>query len=97
MTDQPVLPSPRAAGPRHPHLPTNLRTWIFAGIGIIAFAFGGLGTWASMAPLDSAAIATGVVVLEGNRKTIQHLEGGIVEEILVRNGMLFRKATCLSG
>ncbi|MCA1951460.1 MAG: HlyD family type I secretion periplasmic adaptor subunit [Hyphomicrobiales bacterium] len=53
-------------------------------------AFGGFGTfllWASIARLDGAAIAAGVVSTETNRKTIQHLEGGIVQEILVRDGM----------
>ena len=46
-------------------------------------AFGG---WAALAPLKSAAIAPGVVAVESNRKTIKHLEGGIVGEIGVRDG-----------
>ena len=62
-----------------PALPSSPRV-------VIAVAFGGFGTWAALAPLDSAAIAPGVVVVEGNRKTIQHLEGGIVKEISVRDG-----------
>jgi HlyD family type I secretion membrane fusion protein len=52
--------------------------------------FGGLGLfalWASFARLDGAAIAPGLVAAEGNRKTIQHLEGGIVQDVLVRDGM----------
>jgi HlyD family secretion protein/epimerase transport system membrane fusion protein len=60
--------------------------WIKIGVVVIIIAFGGFGTWAALAPLDSAAIAPGVVVVEGNRKTVQHLEGGIVKEILVRDG-----------
>lgn len=44
------------------------------------------GVWAGFAPLDSAAIATGSVVLNDNRKTVQHLEGGIISEILVEDG-----------
>ena len=47
---------------------------------------GVFGAWASYAPLASAAIASGVVSPESSRKTIQHLEGGIVEEILVKEG-----------
>ncbi len=39
-----------------------------------------------MAPIDSAAVAPGVVAVESSRKTIQHLEGGVVEEILVHEG-----------
>lgn len=53
---------------------------------IIAVFFGGFLSWATLAPLDSAAIAQGTVAVEGNRKTIQHLEGGIVAEILARDG-----------
>lgn len=51
---------------------------------IIFFGFGGL--WAFVAPLDSAAIASGVVNPEGARRTVQHLEGGIIRELHVRDG-----------
>jgi HlyD family type I secretion membrane fusion protein len=57
-----------------------------AGLLVLAVCFGGLGTWAATAPLSGAVIAVGVVKVDSNRKTIQHLEGGIVEEILVRDG-----------
>lgn len=46
----------------------------------------GFGAWSVLAPLAEAAIAPGVIKVEGNRRTIQHLEGGIVREILVRDG-----------
>lgn len=59
---------------------------ILAGLVIIAVMFGGLGTWAALAPLTSAVIAPGVVTVFSKRKTLQHLEGGIVSEILVRDG-----------
>lgn len=57
-------------------------------IGILAIAvllsvFGG---WSALAPLASAALAPGVVSPDGNRKTIQHLEGGIIRSIHVRDG-----------
>ncbi|MCA0399823.1 MAG: HlyD family type I secretion periplasmic adaptor subunit [Proteobacteria bacterium] len=55
--------------------------------------FGALGAfvlWALLTRLDSAAIAPGVVSSESSRKTIQHLEGGIVQEILVRDGALVK-------
>ncbi|NJO37437.1 MAG: HlyD family type I secretion periplasmic adaptor subunit [Rhizobiales bacterium] len=42
--------------------------------------------WAGLAPLSSGAIAQGVVSVAGNRKTIQHLEGGIVEALHVQEG-----------
>jgi HlyD family secretion protein len=46
----------------------------------------GLGTWSALAPLESAAIASGTVESESSRKIIQHLEGGIIKEILVTDG-----------
>ncbi len=51
----------------------------------VLFVFGFLG-WAAIAPLDSALIAPGTIVVESHRKTIQHLEGGIVKQILVQDG-----------
>ncbi|MBV0932312.1 HlyD family type I secretion periplasmic adaptor subunit [Marinobacterium weihaiense] len=56
------------------------------GLLILFVTFGMFGTWAAVAPLDSAALAPGVVTVKTYRKTIQHLEGGIVEEIHVRDG-----------
>ncbi|HEU4550490.1 MAG TPA: HlyD family type I secretion periplasmic adaptor subunit [Rhizomicrobium sp.] len=45
-----------------------------------------LGGWAGFAPLDSAIVAPGVVVVESHHKAIQHLEGGIVSAVLVSDG-----------
>lgn len=50
----------------------------------IVFILGGL--WLSMAPLAGAIVASGTLKIEDNRKTIQHLEGGIVQSILVKEG-----------
>jgi len=60
------------------------------GFLIIFITFGVFGTWAAFAPLDSAALASGVVTVKTYRKTIQHLEGGIVKELLVRDGDLVK-------
>lgn len=57
-----------------------------AGFVVIALFFGGFGAWAALAPLSSAAVAPGVVIVDSNRKTIQHLEGGIIKDIKVRDG-----------
>jgi HlyD family type I secretion membrane fusion protein len=43
-------------------------------------------SWAAFLPIKSASIADGVVVLDFNRKTIQHLEGGMIDQILVKEG-----------
>lgn len=53
------------------------------GYAIIFVMFGVFGSWATVAKLDSAVFAPGTISLEGNRKVVQHLEGGIVAEILV--------------
>ena len=56
------------------------------GYSIFTLVFLGLGTWAGFAPMESAAIGAGTVQVEGDSKVIQHLEGGIVSEILVSSG-----------
>ena len=53
---------------------------------VIVLFFGGFGAWAAFAPLESAAIVQGVLSVGGKRKTVQHLEGGIVAGILVGEG-----------
>jgi len=60
----------------------------FRLIGIILFVvvFVGFGGWAIFAPLGSAAPATGMIVVKSERKTIQHLEGGILDRLFVREG-----------
>jgi epimerase transport system membrane fusion protein len=52
---------------------------------MVAF-FGGLGGWAWTAPLNGAVVATGIVKVDGNRKSVQHLDGGIVKRLRVREG-----------
>lgn len=56
------------------------------GIVVVVVFLGGFGTWAALAPLKSAAIAQGIVIVNSKRKTVQHLEGGIVADILVKEG-----------
>jgi HlyD family type I secretion membrane fusion protein len=67
-------------------VPVDLRSWVRAGWLIIVVAFGGVGAWSALAPLEGAVIAPGIVTVISHRKTVQHREGGIVEEILVRDG-----------
>lgn len=47
----------------------------------------GLGGWAALTHLDGAIVARGQLAVSGNVKLIQHRDGGIVDEILVRDGM----------
>lgn len=51
---------------------------------LIFITFGVFGSWAAVAKLDSAVVAPATISLEGNRRVVQHFEGGIVEEILVQ-------------
>ncbi|MEQ8964300.1 MAG: HlyD family type I secretion periplasmic adaptor subunit [Azospirillaceae bacterium] len=64
----------------------SLRGSVVFGLAIILVFFVGLGGWAALAPLASAAIAQGTVGPDGSRRTVQHLEGGIIRAILVRDG-----------
>jgi HlyD family secretion protein len=56
------------------------------GYVLIGIALGGFGAWAATATLAGGIIAPGVVAVQSNRKTVQHLEGGIVSKVLVREG-----------
>ncbi|CAH0269238.1 HlyD family type I secretion periplasmic adaptor subunit [Roseomonas sp. CECT 9278] len=74
----PEVPVP-AARPR-------TRGTVLFGFAAIGMFFGAFAAWSALAPLSEAAIAPGMIKVEGTRRTIQHLEGGIVREILVRDG-----------
>ncbi len=62
------------------------RRIIMAGLIIIGLFFGVGGAWISLAQISGAVIASGEVRVDTERKTVQHLEGGIIRDILVRNG-----------
>jgi HlyD family type I secretion membrane fusion protein len=69
-----------------PPLDDSARGPIRMGLAVMVLFFGGLGGWAAYAPLNGAVVAPAVVKVDGNRKTIQHLDGGIVRELRVREG-----------
>lgn len=56
------------------------------GFIIIFLFFSSVVAWAAYAPISSAAIAPGLLGKDGYRKTIQHLEGGIIHKILIKDG-----------
>lgn len=73
----------------------NPRRVVGAGRLIIAvFGLGFLG-WAIFAPLESAIMAPGTVIVESRVKTVQHLEGGIVRDILVNEGQRVKAGQAL--
>jgi HlyD family secretion protein len=71
------------------------RVPVMIGYAILLVFCLGLGSWAAVTPLAEAAIAPGVIKVEGTRRTIQHFEGGIVRELLVRDGAEVRRGQVL--
>lgn len=64
----------------------SARPTILVGMVVLFLLFGVVGIWGALWPLASGAIAPGKVSVNSNVKEIQHLEGGIVKEILVKDG-----------
>ncbi|MCA3323841.1 MAG: HlyD family type I secretion periplasmic adaptor subunit [Roseomonas sp.] len=54
----------------------------------ILFGVGGVFGWGAFAMIDSAVVAPGTLMVELNRRNVQHLEGGIVGDVLVREGAI---------
>jgi len=88
-----VITSPIAAyegtdvpAPEKPAVPTDDWRYIKFGLLFLIITLGGFSVWAGFAPLGSALISSGEVVVNSYRKSIQHFEGGIVENIFVKNG-----------
>src|SRR4051794_9281748 len=93
-TNAAVLPGPakrpltrrNAKALHQPSFPTKYGRTAMTGWLVILTAFGGLAAWSTFAPLSTAAIASGTVVVDSFRKSVQHLQGGIIQDILVRDG-----------
>ncbi len=69
-----------------PPIRTSVKQPILIGSFILLIFVGGFGLWSFVADLSSGILALGTVKVDTHRKQIQHLEGGIVDEILVRDG-----------
>ncbi|WP_426809298.1 HlyD family type I secretion periplasmic adaptor subunit [Pseudomonas sp. WOUb67] len=72
-------------------MPTSDRGIRRIGLTIVFVTFGIFGTWAAFAPLSNAVHGAGTVTVQNYRKTVQHLEGGIVKELYARDGDLVKK------
>jgi HlyD family type I secretion membrane fusion protein len=83
-----------ASSPRQA-LRRSLAPLFVTGALTIAICIFGAFTWAARAPLSSAAIASGFVSPDSSRKTVQHLEGGIIQELLVKEGDVVTAGTPL--
>jgi HlyD family secretion protein len=76
-------------------VPRSIRLHSFVGLAILFCSFGGFGYWGATAPLASAIIAQGSFVATGNNKVVQHLEGGIIKEMLVSEGEIVKEGDVL--
>ncbi len=72
-------------------LDTNYRKPVGLGLLLLLLGFGGFLVWAIFAPLDEGVPMPGVVSVESKRKRIDHLTGGIISKILVREGQQVRE------
>ncbi|WP_421361689.1 HlyD family type I secretion periplasmic adaptor subunit [Agrobacterium rosae] len=76
-------------------VPRSIRMYSVTGLAVLFASFGGFGYWAGTAPLASAIIAQGSFVATGNNKIIQHLEGGIIKEMMVSEGQVVKEGDVL--
>ncbi len=83
MSDLTVIPRPDTW---YQDVPRSIGKQAVVGLLLMLVTFGGFGAWAMMAPLAAAVIAQGSFVATGQNKIVQHLEGGIISDILVKEG-----------
>ncbi|MFM7000395.1 MAG: HlyD family type I secretion periplasmic adaptor subunit [Limnohabitans sp.] len=93
LTLQPIKPQDTALAPYTTpsvpedfELPTDTGRPMRLGLWIIGVGFGGFLLWAGLAPLDEGVPSQGIVSIETKRKPVQHLSGGILQEVLVKEG-----------
>lgn len=79
----------------HPNVIVDDQPVRIIGIIILVATFGFLGVWGYLAPIDSAALAPGYVTVKSHRKTVQHLDGGIVSELLAKDGDIVHEGDVL--
>ncbi len=81
-----TVQAPRADGLWYESLPRSTRFPTIAGVVVMATMVMGFGVWGNTAPIAGAVVASGVFVATGQNKIIQHLEGGVIRDIHVREG-----------
>ena len=82
----PYNPPGAPGGREQPPLRWAIRGPVRLGWTVIALFAAGFGSWAVLAPLASGAVAPGIISPDGNRRVVQHLEGGVIAEIRARDG-----------
>lgn len=83
-----MLPSCPSLDQWHQNVPRSAKMSTIMGLVVLLVSGGGFGLWATIAPLDGAVVTAGSFVATGQNKQVQHLEGGIIHEILVKEGDL---------
>jgi protease secretion system membrane fusion protein len=78
-----------------PRASSDTRSVARKGLMVLALGFGGFLLWAGLAPLDEGVPTQGMVTLDTKRKTVQHLSGGIVKEVLVQEGQQVKEGQVL--
>lgn len=71
-------------------LPTDTHNPMRIGLWGLAIGLGGFLLWAAVAPLDEGVPTMGTVTIDTKRKAVQHLQGGIVKEVLIKEGQMVR-------
>ena len=93
VAHQPPRPKPTAC--ETPSASTAVSGPIGLGLFTLVVLVGGFLAWALLSPLNSAVLGAGSIVVETNRRDVQHLEGGIIREIHVRDGVEVRAGDVL--
>jgi membrane fusion protein, type I secretion system len=68
------------------HAEASIRKQLWLGTTVVAVLLVGIGGWAALANISGAVIAPGIVVVDSNDKKIQHPTGGIIGQLLVKEG-----------
>lgn len=74
----------------------SLRVPVISGFAVFAMFIGAFAGWSMFADLNSAVVANGTVVVDSHRKTVQHLEGGILRTLHVREGDVVKAGQLLA-
>ena len=83
---------PEAPSPVHTPAASRASRW---GLWALLIGLGGFFAWAALAPLDEGVPAHGMVAVDTKRKTVQHLSGGLVRDVLVREGQRVQEGQVL--
>jgi HlyD family secretion protein len=81
-----MLPTAVDGKPWYADIPRSARTPTLFGVVVLGVSILGFGVWGGTAPIAGAVVASGMFVATGQNKIIQHLEGGVIKEIAVREG-----------